>query len=103
MQRRRGVERGIDVKAEVRRSFTKTTTIREQRPRSHHKGATDANATGSKGRVRTGDRQHLVLCLCQLGQDIPSRCTSRQRGPLNQAQPGLFSQYEQIFVAFHFL
>ena len=52
-------------KAEVRRSFD-TTTVREQHLRSQHKGATDANATGGKGRVRTGDRRHPVLCLCQL-------------------------------------
>ena len=32
-------------------------------PRSHHKGAT--------GRVRTGNQRLLVLCHCQLGQDIP--------------------------------
>ena len=38
--------RAVTVKAEVRRSFT-TTTVRDQSPRSHHKGAT--------GRVRTGD------------------------------------------------
>ena len=44
-------------KAEVRRSFI-STTIREQRPKSHHKGAT--------GRVRT---EYPVLCHCQLGQD----------------------------------
>ena len=49
-------------KAEVRRSFI-TTTVREQHPRSHHKGAT--------GRVRTGDQRYPVLCHCQLGQDIP--------------------------------
>ena len=50
------------IKAEVSRSFI-TTTVREQRPRSHHKGAT--------GRVRTGDQRYPVLCHCQLGQEIP--------------------------------
>ena len=56
----------------VRRSFITTTrTVWEQHPRSNHKGATDANATGGKGRVRTGDGRYTVLCLCQLGQDIP--------------------------------
>ena len=49
-------------KAEVRRSYI-TTTVREQRPRSHHKGAT--------GRVRTGHQRYPALCRCQLGQDIP--------------------------------
>ena len=34
------------IEAEVRSSFI-TTTVREHRPRSHHKGAT--------GRVRTGE------------------------------------------------
>ena len=48
-----------------------SSTFLEQYPRSHCKGATDANATSGKGRVRTGDRRHPVLCLCQLGQDIP--------------------------------
>ena len=57
-------------KVEIRRSF-QTTTVREQHPTSHRKGATDANATGGKGRVRTGDGRYTVLCLCQLGQDIP--------------------------------
>ena len=51
----------ISGKAEVRSSFI-TTTVGEQNPRSHHKGAT--------GRVRTGDRLHPVLCHCQLGHDI---------------------------------
>ena len=36
--------------------------VREQRPRTHHKGAT--------GRVLTGDQLYPVLCHCQLGQDI---------------------------------
>ena len=40
-------------KAEVCSSFI-TTTVREQRPRSHHKGAT--------GRVRTCNQQYQVLC-----------------------------------------
>ena len=53
---------GVTAKAEARRSFI-TTTVREQRPRSHHKGTT--------GRVRTGDQRYPVLCRCQLGQDIP--------------------------------
>ena len=48
---------GMISEAEVRSSFI-TTTVREQNPRSHHKGAT--------GRVRTGDRRHPVLCHCQL-------------------------------------
>ena len=51
-----------NAETEIRRSFI-TTTVREQRPRSHHKGAT--------GRVRTGDQRYPVLCHCQLGQDIP--------------------------------
>ena len=50
------------LKAEICRSFI-TTTIREQRPRSHHKGAT--------GRIRPGDQRYPILCHCQLGQDIP--------------------------------
>ena len=49
------------IKAEVHRSFN-TTTVREQHHRSHHKGAANANATGGKGRVQTGDRRHPVLC-----------------------------------------
>ena len=47
------------IKAEVRSSFI-TTTVREQRPMSQHKGATD--------RVPTGDQRYPVLCHCQLGQ-----------------------------------
>ena len=39
------------------------TTVREQNPRSNHKGAT--------GRVQTCDQLYPVLCHCQLGQDIP--------------------------------
>ena len=35
-------------------------------PRSHHKGATC--------RVRTGNQRLLVLCHCQLGQDIAYNC-----------------------------
>ena len=31
-----------------------------------------ANVPGGKGRVRTGDRRHPVVRLCQLGQDTPS-------------------------------
>ena len=48
----------IFLKAEVRRSFV-TTTVREQRPRPHHKCAT--------GRVRTasGDQRYPVLGHCQ--------------------------------------
>ena len=38
---------GLGPAGEVRRSFI-TTTVREQHPRSHHKGAT--------GRVRTGEQ-----------------------------------------------
>ena len=45
------------LKAEVRSSFI-TTTVWEQCPRSHHKGAT--------GRVRTGNQRYPVLCHCQL-------------------------------------
>ena len=37
------------IPAEVRRSFN-TTTVREQHPGSHHKGTTDANATGTSDR-----------------------------------------------------
>ena len=48
------------IKAEVRRSFI-TTTVREQRSRSHLKGTTCG--------VRTGDQLYPVLCHCQLGQD----------------------------------
>ena len=49
-------------KAEVRRSFI-TTTVREQHPGSHHKGAT--------GRVRTGDQRYSVSFIIAnlLGQD----------------------------------
>ena len=46
----------VTVKAEVRRSFI-TTTVRGQRPSSHHKGAT--------GTVRTGDQRYPVLCRCK--------------------------------------
>ena len=42
-------------RADVRPSFI-TTTVREQRPRSHHKGAI--------GRVRTGNQRLPVLCHC---------------------------------------
>ena len=42
-------------KAEFHRSFI-TTTVLEQRPRSHHKGAT--------GRVRTWNQRYPVLCHC---------------------------------------
>ena len=51
----------------VRRSSI-TTTVREQNPRSHYKGAT--------GRVRTGDQRYPVLCRCQLGQYIPTLTSS---------------------------
>ena len=37
-------------------------TVRDQSPRSHHKGST--------GRVRTGNQLYPALCHCQLGQDI---------------------------------
>ena len=49
------------IMAEVRRS----TTDREQHPKSHQKATTEAIATGGKGRVpsRTGDRRHPVLSL----------------------------------------
>ena len=48
---------------EARCSFI-TTTVLEQRPRSHHKGAT--------GRVRSGDQRYPVLfhSSCQSGQDM---------------------------------
>ena len=52
----------IKKKVEVRRRFI-TMTVREQRPRSHHKSAT--------GRVRTGDQRYSFLCRCQLRHDIP--------------------------------
>ena len=54
-------------------------TVREQRPRSHHKSAT--------GRVRTGDQRYLVLCRCQLGQDIPDILDDEYFGslPLKQS------------------
>ena len=47
-----------------------TTTLCEQHPRSHHEEATDTNTACSKGRVWTGNQQHPVPWLCQLGQDI---------------------------------
>ena len=50
------------IKTEVHHSFI-TTTVWEQCPRSHHKGATS--------RVWTGNQLYPVLCYCQLGQDIP--------------------------------
>ena len=55
-----------------------TTTVRprEQHPRSHHKGATDVNAIGGKGRVRTGDRRHPVLCICQPGPGLKQELLS---------------------------
>ena len=56
----------ILLKVGVHCSFN-TATIWEQNPRSHHKGAT--------GRVRTGNQPYPVLCLCQLGQDIPQLST----------------------------
>ena len=64
----------LPLKAEVLRSFNSSWPASQAaRSESHHtgKGATDANATGGKGRIRIGDRRHPVLCLCQLGQDIP--------------------------------
>ena len=45
--------------------------------RSHHKGATDANATGGKVRVRTDDRRHPVLCLCQTSLAAPATAQSK--------------------------
>ena len=72
-------------KAEVRRSFI-TTTVREQSPRSHHKGATS--------RVRNGDQWYPVLCHCQLGHDIPTEadnCSWKAQGccpGLCNLQPG---------------
>ena len=51
------------------------TTVREQHPRSHHKGATD--------RVRTGDRRYPVLCHYQLGQLATGDLTTSESGPLN--------------------
>ena len=58
------------LKAEVRRSVI-TTTVRDQSPRSHHKGVT--------GRVRTGDKRYPALYHCQLGQDRddPYKAASR--------------------------
>ena len=61
-------------------SSLNTTTVWEQHPRPHHNGATDAITTSGKGRVRTGDRWHPVLCLCQLGQDIPEMLDVRMEG-----------------------
>ena len=58
------------LKAEVRRSFI-TTTIREQRPRSHHKGAI--------GRVRTGDQRPLIRLVCQPGYLLPWHSLGRIR------------------------
>ena len=46
------------IKVAVRHSFN-TTTVLEQHPRSHYKGALN--------RVLTGDQLHPVLCHCQLG------------------------------------
>ena len=51
----------IAIKAEVHSSII-TTPVREQRPKSHHKGAT--------GWVPTVYQLYPVLCHCQLGQDI---------------------------------
>ena len=61
-------------------------SVREQHPRSHHKGATVANATGSQSRVRTGDLRHPVLCLCQLKTSLTllakvPRHWAREAGP----------------------
>ena len=50
-----------NLKAEVRRSFI-TTNVREQRPRSHHKGAT--------GRVRTGDHGITFYAVANLDKTI---------------------------------
>ena len=47
-------------------------------------GATNATATGGKSRVQTGcDRQHPVLCLCQLGHYRQTRSPfAHQSSPL---------------------
>ena len=50
------------VPAEGRRSFI-TTTVREQRPRSHLKGAT--------GRVRTGDQRYPVYAIANSSRECP--------------------------------
>ena len=59
------------VRANVGRRFAAALLPRlfGKNPRSHHKGAT--------GRVRTGNQRLLVLCHCQLGQDIPVILTLR--------------------------
>ena len=81
--------------AEFRRSFN-TTTVREQHPRSHHKGATVANATSGKGRVRTSDRRHPVLCPRQLGQDIPEFESKKKHHAAGG--PGPHSEKNQVLV-----
>ena len=61
----------LNPKAEVCRSFI---TVREQNPRSHHKGAT--------GRVRTGHQRYWPGIQfpfhCKLGQDVPI-CSPRKK------------------------
>ena len=37
-----------------------TTTVREEHPRSHHEGTTNANTSSGKGRVQTGYWLHPV-------------------------------------------
>ena len=65
------VEADSDV--QVRRSFI-TTTVREQRPRSHHKGATN--------RVRTGDDGIRFYAIVNLGNASPDGTNFRVRvGP----------------------
>ena len=59
-----------DETREVRRSFN-TTAVREQHPRSHHWDATDANATGGKGRVRTGDQFYVFAHYYKTSTDKP--------------------------------
>ena len=61
-------------KAEVRRGFN-TTTVRDQSPRAHHKGAT--------GRVRTGDQRYPALCHCQLEHDVPTHVLSEGTASLS--------------------
>ena len=61
------------LKAEVRRSFI-ATTVRDQSPRSHHKGTTSL--------VRTGYQRYPALCHCQLGQHIPQRSGLYHRSSL---------------------
>ena len=57
----------VTAKAEVRCSFI-STTVREQHPRSHHKGPT--------GRVRTGDKRYPVLCHWDVLSKFSGTCAS---------------------------